>query len=291
MEEAAEADPSQVYGASDADKVADDGVAAHQIQPFEPEAADNCGFEVKQEALTSHERRWALWLAVMSTFDIAISGTMIAVAVAHAVRDNGVSLYCLSIQAFSHMLSSILLAARYFGEYCLPQTQDAPGIGVENSLLRVKRRTTLVREQTMSVLCGIVMLISSVAMLFKAFRKLRYWDIWHEDHLLMDEDIRETTVFLTWYGVVVYGGQVLVRYIAGKKLRHAVIWNACVASTMSLLFLLILAIAATEEKEWSWKAEPIAAMALSACCLAEGIRIVYNHLDDVEERLDRDARA
>jgi hypothetical protein len=244
---------------------------------------------VQQEELSQYERRWSLWLAVMSSFDLAISGTMIVVAISHAYRDNGVSLYCLAMQAFSHMISSVLLAMRFFAEWRLPK--DAPGIGLERGLLRKKRREFLVREQTMSVIMGIVMLFSSVGLLFKAFRKIRYWSKWHLDHLDMDEDVQSTTVFLAWYGFIVYTGQAFVRFIAGRRLKRDVIWHGFAASIVSLLFLLVLAIAATEEKEWSWKAEPIAAIILSFVTLAEGIRIIYNHFDDVDERLDHNARA
>merc|ERR1712224_426326 len=105
--------------------------------------------ESRQEGLTNYERRWALWLAVMSCFDVVISTSMIVIAALHAVRDNGVSLYCLCIQSFSHALSSLLLAIRFFSEWRLPQ--DAPGIGIERGLLKQKRREYLVREQTVSV--------------------------------------------------------------------------------------------------------------------------------------------
>jgi len=243
----------------------------------------------RQQGLTQYERRWALWLAVMSLFDIAISGTMIAVALAHAYRDNGVSLYCLAVQAFAHLLSSVLLALRFIQEYRMPE--DAPGIGLERGLLREKRREVLMREQTMSVLMGIWMLISCVALLLKAFRKIRFWDVWYLDHLDMDQDVVDATIFLSWYGVVVYSGQAFVRCVAHRKLNRDVIWHAFVASLVSLVFLFVLAIAATEEKEWSWKAEPVAAILLSFITLGEGIRIIYNNFDDVDMRLDHNPRA
>jgi len=267
------------------------GAGGHQhLETFGhelPQQEEWCG--VQQEGLSPSQRRWALWLSVMSLFDLAISGTMIFVALSHAYRDNGVSLYCLAIQAFSHLVSSLLLALRFCSEYRLPQ--DAPGIGVERGLLRAKRRDFLVREQGMSVIMGIVMLISSVALLFKAFRKMRFWDKWYLDHHDEDEDVEEATVFLAWYGFIVYSGQAFVRFVAGRKLQRDVIWHAFAASCVSLVFLLVLAIAATEEREWSWKAEPIAAMTLSFVTLAEGVRIIYNHFDDVDNRLDNDPRA
>merc|ERR1711924_300819 len=106
-----------------------------------------------------------------------------------------------------------------------------------------------------------------------------------------DEDVQETTVFLAWYGAVVYVGQALVRFVVARVLRRHVIWHAFATSCVSMLFLLVLAVAAMEEKEWSWKAEPIAAIVLAFVTLAEGIRIIYNHFDDVDDTLDYDPRA
>mmetsp|Transcript_20568 Transcript_20568/g.34089 ORF Transcript_20568/g.34089 Transcript_20568/m.34089 type:complete len:288 (-) Transcript_20568:111-974(-) len=244
--------------------------------------------EAKQEHLSDQERKLALWLAVMSAFDVVISGIMIAVAFLHAYRDNGVSLYCLGIQAFSHLISSALLTLRFASEYRTPK--DAPA-GYERGLLTQRRREFLVREQTMSVIMGIVMLISSAALLFKAFRKIKFWNRWYYDHYNMDQDVANATRFLAWYGVVVYSGQALVRLVVGMKLRRVAVWHAFVASCVSLVFLLVLAVAATEMKEWSWKAEPIAAILLSFVTLAEGIRIIYFHFDDVDMRLQTDNKA
>lgn len=244
--------------------------------------------EGKQEHLTDHERYLALWLATMSGFDIAISGVMIFVAFSHAYRDNGVSLYCLGIQAFSHLISSVLLTLRFISEYRTPK--DAPA-GYERGLLTQRRRQFLIREQTMSVLMGLVMLISSAALLFKAFRKLRFWDRWYLDHYDMDDDVTNATRFLAWYGVVVYSGQAIVRLIVGRKLRRIAVWHAFVASCVSVVFLLVLGIASTYEREWSWKAEPIAAILLSFVTLVEGIRIIYFHFDDVDTRMQFDNKA
>merc|ERR1711862_465891 len=117
---------------------------------------------------------------------------------------------------------------------------DAPGIGLDKDLLRKTRRAQLVREQGMSVCMGIVMLISSIALLFKAFRKIRFWDRWYLDHHAMDEDVEETTMFLAWYGVVVYSLQAIVRWLCARKLQRSVIWHSLVASCVSLIFLFVL---------------------------------------------------
>lgn len=253
------------------------------------EESDDMLKGIDQQALTTAERRLALWVVLFSALDLFISGSIIGIAVPHAYLDNGVSLYCLAIQAFAHLCSSVLLVVRFMVEYRLPQ--DAPGIGLDKDLLRKTRRAQLVREQGMSVCMGIVMLISSVALLFKAFRKIRFWDKWFLDHHAMDQDVENTTVFLAWYGSFAYLVQAFVRWYFARSLKRSVLWQAFVASLVSLIFLLVLAVAATEEKEWSWKAEPVAAMVLSMVTIAEGVRIIYNHFDDVDERLEKDPRA
>merc|ERR1712232_425215 len=110
------------------------------------------------------QRKYGMLLAMISAFDIVISGFMCCVAFAHGYLDNGVSLYCLGIQAFSHALSSILLTLRFYDEY--QQPEDAPA-GPEEGLLRQRRRVYLVREKLFSFLMGFVMLFSSVALIIK----------------------------------------------------------------------------------------------------------------------------
>merc|ERR1719310_570827 len=192
----------------------------------------------------------------------------------------------MGFQAISHELSSILLLARLAQELLLYRSPQA-----SQSLLREKRRKSLHREQGFSVLMGIVMLISSVSLLFKAFRKLRFWDKWYEDHIDMDKEAQIATDWLAWWGFGIYSVQAVFRFFAGRKLRQTLVWHCFVASVVSLLYLLVLGIAALEEKEWSWKAEPIAAIVLSFVTLAEGVRIIYEYFDDMDTRLLHDARA
>mmetsp|Transcript_37730 Transcript_37730/g.59725 ORF Transcript_37730/g.59725 Transcript_37730/m.59725 type:complete len:278 (-) Transcript_37730:113-946(-) len=277
-----------MFEAGDPDVI---GVGGDQMQVViaNQEESEEMLKGVEQQALTQAERRLVVWLILISCIDLVYSGSIIVIALQHAYLDNGVSLYCLAAQAFAHFISSLLLVVRFIIEYRLPQ--DAPGIGVDKDSLRKARRAQLVREQGMSVCMGIVMLISSIALLFKAFRKMRFWDKWYHDHHDMDEDIRDTTIFLAWYGFVAYVIQAFVRWFCARKLRRSVLWQGFVASCVSLAFLFILGIAAVEESEWMWKAEPIAAMVLSIVTLAEGVRIIYNHFDDVDERLGKDPRA
>lgn len=149
----------------------------------------------------------------------------------------------------------------------------------------------MLREQGVSIVMGLVMLISSAGLLFKAFRKIRFWDTWYTDHETMDKETQWALEFLAWYGFSHYFLQAVFRGVAGCKLRRSILWNGFVASAVSVLFLLVLGLAASYQKEWSWKAEPIAAIVLSFVCLAEGIRIVIMHLDDMETRLRYDPRA
>jgi hypothetical protein len=242
---------------------------------------------VQQQALNQSEKTWSLLTVIASFADVVASSSIMFVAFKYAYRDNGVSLYCLGMQAISHMLSSILLLVRLVGELLFYRTPDSNDV----ALLREKRRNALLTEQGTSVCMGIVMLISSVALLFKAFRKLRFWDKWYLDHVDMDREAAIATDWLAWWGFGIYSLQALFRFFAARKLRQSLVWHSFWASVVSLLYLLVLGIAAWEEKEWSWKAEPIAAIVLSMVTLAEGIRIIYEYFDDMDTRLLQNSRA
>jgi len=241
---------------------------------------------VQQEAPSSDDRWWGRRVVFASILDVLLSGLIITFAFRYAYRANGVSLYCLAIQAISHFMSSLLLALRYCGEIALPDTSS-----MQAGLIRKKRRTFLVREQILCECMGIVMLLSSVALLFKAFRKISHWNIWYRDHTNMDKEAEWATEVLAWWGFVVYVFQGVFRFYAARNLRKSLVWHAFVASVVSFLFLLILAVAASFEKEWSWKAEPIAAILLVFVTLCEGVRIIIMHLDDVDMRLKFDPHA
>lgn len=244
-------------------------------------------YAVQQEALDDSQRKWGILTCVASGLDIVASTTILVVAFKYAYKDNGVSLYCMGFQALSHELSSILLLTRLVSEMLFYRSDN----GGDACLLRRQRRKSLIREQGFSVFMGIVMLISSASLLFKAFRKLRFWDKWYLDHVNMDQEAQIATDWLAWWGFGIYSLQALFRFFAGRKLRQTLVWHCFVASVVSLLYLLVLGIAALEEKEWSWKAEPIAAIVLAFVTLVEGIRIIYYHFDDMDERLDHDPRA
>jgi len=240
---------------------------------------------VDQEVLTQNQRKWGIFISLASAADVVISGIIIIVSFSFAYRANGVSLYSMGIQAISHFISSLLLALRFKGELSLTESGGMQG------LLRKQRRTFLVREQILSESMGIVMLISATALLFKALRKIKFWDQWYLDHQDMDKEAEWATEFLAWYGFAVYTLQAIFRFLGARKLQRSILWHGFVASVVSLVFLFVLGFAASYEKEWSWKAEPIAAIALSLVTLVEGIRIIILHLDDMDDRLRFDPKA
>lgn len=250
---------------------------------YEDEAA------VEQEPPTPEERKWALWVVLVSAVDMVISFVIIVIAFKFAYRSIGASLYSMGMQSISHWLSSVALMARFIGENSYFSSLDSSP--ASNSLLRRHRRRFLVREQILSVTMGCVMLISSAALLFKAFRKMKFWHYWYKDHLQMDSDVAWATEFLAWYGFSVYLLIAIFRFAAARKLRRSILWHGFVASVVSLVFLMVLGLAASYEKEWSWKAEPIAAIFLAFVSLAEGVRIIIMHLDDMDTRMRFDPRA
>jgi len=243
---------------------------------------------VDQDRLNPEERQWSLYVAIISGVDVLVSAGICIASLSYAYKDAGVSLWCMGIQTISHWISSLMLMLRFWGEHSLPHFDDD-----ENStqLLRVSRRKFLIREQIASTVMGIVLLISSAALLFKAFRKIKFWTRWYEDHARMDAEAQWVLEFLAWYGFSVYLLQAVFRLVAARKLRRQILWHCFLASVVSLLFLFVLGFAASYQREWSWKAEPVAAIVLAFVTLAEGTRIVIMHLDDMDTRLRYDSRA
>ncbi|OLQ10715.1 hypothetical protein AK812_SmicGene5552 [Symbiodinium microadriaticum] len=234
---------------------------------------------VLQEASSLQERRQSFILVLISGVDVISSAVMMGVAFKFAYRAIGASLYCLGLQAISHMLSSIILIVRLVGELGVPQ--DA-----EESLLREKRRRFLYREQGLNVVMGLAMLVAAAALVFKAARKIKFWDKWYLDHRDMDTEAQWATEFLAWYGFAFYLLQAIARFFLGRKLRRGIVWSALVNSVISLVFLLVMGLAASYEKEGMWKAEPICAIVLAIVSVVEGIRIVISNMDDMATVFD-----
>mmetsp|Transcript_37157 Transcript_37157/g.94399 ORF Transcript_37157/g.94399 Transcript_37157/m.94399 type:complete len:289 (-) Transcript_37157:67-933(-) len=253
------------------------------------EDEDDEGPFVQQESMSPEERRISKLVAIVSGLDLLASGAVLISSFSTAYKDAGVSLWCMGIQAISHLLSSVMLLLRFKGESNFsPHTDEASAAG----LLRKTRRRWLVREQIGAITMGIVMLLSSAGLLFKAFRKIKFWKVWYKEHLAMDAVTQRTIEGIAWYGFSIYFLQAVFRFWAARKLKgRSILWHGFSASVVSMLFLLIMGFAASYQKEWSWKAEPIGAIALSFVTLAEGIRIVIMHLDDMDTRLRHDPRA
>lgn len=289
-----ERDP-RVIGASNG---ASEGGLRHRSPQYEdidddPAVADGYAdlSYVDQQAVTSEERKWAWLLLAACVGDVIASSTFVIVAFSHAYNDYGVSLYCLGFQAVSHLLSSILLLLRFVVEMAPLKRRPGNEYTSEALLLRKRRRKILAREQVFCIIMGIVMLISAASMIFKAFRKIRFWDKWHLDHKNLDDDIIVTTEWLAWWGFATYVIQAVIRCMAAIRTSRSIVWHGFWASVTSLLFLLVLAIAARKEREWSWKAEAIAAIILAMGMLLEAIRIVISYLDDMETRLRHETKA
>eukprot|EP00929_Paragymnodinium_shiwhaense_P006775 TRINITY_DN110734_c0_g1_i1.p1 TRINITY_DN110734_c0_g1~~TRINITY_DN110734_c0_g1_i1.p1 ORF type:complete len:304 (-),score=63.71 TRINITY_DN110734_c0_g1_i1:85-996(-) len=287
----------QAYGQSDdGSSTADEGLrqrngaAAHSFE-YEDEYGLELSFK-EQEPLDKDEQRWALYTVVASGLDLLGSGVIISTTFKYAFFDGGVSLYSLGCQAVSHWLSSLLLVLRFGVE--LRTIKEAEGGVVDtSSLLLTRRRSQLHREQCISITMAIIMLFSSVALLFKAFRKLRFWNSWYEEsqRLAYDHEIQEVTAWLAWTGFSIYVLQAIFRVVAARKLKNCLCTHGCVASFVSLVYLLVLGIAASYQKEWTWKAEPIAAICLVVVMLIEGIRITFYYIDDMDSRLADSGRA
>lgn len=276
----------QIVGAS----TSGSGELRRRSVPKEEEEEDEEDDYVQQEPPSENDKRWGTWLATTALIDVVSSGAIVITSFSYAYHDAGVSLWCMGIQAFSHLLASLMLVLRFCGENSLPKSDEASVRG----LLKQRRRRLLNREQFLSITMGLTMLLSSAGLLFKAFRKIKFWHRWHQDvakREAMDSEVQWVIEFLAWYGWSAYTLQAVFRFVAARKLRRDLVWHSFWASMVSLLFLFVMGVAASNMKEWSWKAEPICAIALAFLTMIEAIRIVISYLDDMEMRLRHNPRA
>mmetsp|Transcript_15191 Transcript_15191/g.43751 ORF Transcript_15191/g.43751 Transcript_15191/m.43751 type:complete len:288 (-) Transcript_15191:294-1157(-) len=279
--------PPQMMGAPAGGMSGGLRMRARQVNSAEMDDEDDEGF-VSQDVPTPQERRWSSWVAFMSGADMFMSLAILVVSWSFAYKDAGVSLWCMGLQAFSHFLSSAMLTFRFIGEARTGLHTDEASA---TRLLRKERRRWLLREQIVAITMGLVMLLSSAGLLFKAFRKIKFWKVWYKDHEQMNVEAQWVLEFLAWWGFAIYLIQAVFRCVMAVKMRRVILWHGFVASVVSLLFLLSMGFAASYQKEWSWKAEPICAILLCFITLAEGVRIVIMHLGDTEMRLRNDPRA
>lgn len=229
----------------------------------------------KVEMLAEDLLPWCWKVVIVSGIDVVLSGVILITSFSYAYRDNGVSLYTMGFQSLSHWLSSVLLILRFAGELKL-KSEDS-------SQLLTARRKDLVREQIISITMGLLMLISAGALIFKAARKIRFWDRWEKDHRNQDQEIELITEHLAWWGFAVYLLQAVFRCWAAVQIKRPILWHSFWCSVVSLLFLFVLGFAAVHEKEWSWKAEPIAAIILAFVMIIEATRIIIAYLGDVDD--------
>jgi len=256
--------------------------------PCDEDAGEDISRFRQQLPLSQNERKWAIFLSLTCAFDILLgSSSMMIIAFKYAYRDGGVSLISMGFQMLSHWISSGLLLLRLVTEI-----RSKEG-NVDQGLLLKRRRTQLYREQGLSVSMGLFLLVSSCAILFKAFRKLRFWGKWYEDldRHRMDKETEMISEWLAWTGFGLYVLHAGIRCIGASKVRIQLLSHTSVVSVISLVYLFVIGLAAVNEKEWSWKAEPIAAIVLVFVTLVEGIRIVFYYLDDMDARLRQCDRA
>jgi len=279
--------PPQMMGAPAGGDHSGLRMRGRQAGPAADDEEDDEGF-VPQDVPTPEERKWSCWIAVVSGIDMVMSFLIFVISWSYAYKDAGVSLWCMGMQAVSHLLSSAMLTFRFMGEARAGLHTDEASA---TRLLRKERRRFLLREQIVGTTMGLVMLLSSAGLLFKAFRKIKFWKVWYKDADAMDAEAQTILEALAWYGFAIYLVQAIFRFVMARRMRRTILWHAFVASVVSLLFLFSMGFAASYQKEWSWKAEPICAILLCFITLAEGVRIVIMHLEDMDNRLRNDPRA
>jgi len=237
------------------------------------------------------QKRTGTILAIFCAWDLLASASVVFVAVKFGYRDNGLSLYCLACQALSHLLSSLLLLFRLFGDLQPERQKEADPTKSEVSeecLLQERRRRDVSRERGGSIAMGILMWVCSTVLLATSVRKYILWDEWHRGHKLADAEVAAVTIVLAWSGFVIYTLQAAVRFAGARKLGSRTIWNGVIISLVSLIFLMVLAIAASFEHDSLWQAEPAAASALAIFLFFEGARVLYWHKDEVSFQLLQD---
>lgn len=245
-----------------------------------------------QEELSSREQVAAGILILTSLLDVVVSGAIAIVAVKSAYRNNSSSLACLAMQAMSHIASSMSLISRFIGDTLPARERTFESDEVPDAcLLAVRRRRDLVREKAISIAMGIFLVVFACGLLVKAWRKIQLWDSWYLDHELQDRDILQVTEILAWWGFAAYALQSILRCAVAREIRRSCVWHAFSISFVSVLFLLVLGVGTSYQREWSWKAEPIAAFALVLICLCEAVFIIYSHLGSVDKTLQQDTRA
>lgn len=261
----------------------------------------------KLQVMTQRERIWVTRLVIMSIIDLGVSAMVASLAFSTAYWDSGLSLYCIGMQAVAHLISSVITILRYWKESRWGRYGSKDGRpdnenqnDDEEASLLTERKRDFTREQKLSIAIGVILLLTSAVLMFKAARKFKFWEQWHKDsqatRATSDQVIMKVCEVLAWKSGGMYALQAAIRYFArldtdghlegGNKFTNHIFW----VSFSSCLFCFVLGLSASYQKEWSWKAEPIAASILSIGSCIEGMRILYVYFDDPDEILTRHTR-
>jgi len=110
------------------------------------------------------------------------------------------------------------------------------------------------------------------------------------DHTAEDTNVEIMTEVLAWTAGVWFLLQFCARYWIQRKIRFNLLAHAWPVSAVGFLFCLCMALAASYEKEGTWKADAVCASVLALLTGLEGFRTIYHYFDDVDEVLTREKR-
>eukprot|EP00428_Durinskia_dybowskii_P034228 CAMPEP_0170259248 /NCGR_PEP_ID=MMETSP0116_2-20130129/29495_1 /TAXON_ID=400756 /ORGANISM="Durinskia baltica, Strain CSIRO CS-38" /LENGTH=345 /DNA_ID=CAMNT_0010510293 /DNA_START=8 /DNA_END=1045 /DNA_ORIENTATION=+ len=239
-------------------------------------------------------QRLAFAVIAASGMDLLASSCLAGSALSTAVQHCAVSLWCVGLQALSHLFSSFVLAAQLANEQAAAaRATDCEGKDAEPDDCTVleERRLHKRREQLLAVTMGLAMLLSCAGLLYKALSKLQRWEQWYTNHEIHDQRAQAFTEAVACAGFGVYILHFMLRSFAAWRLRSNIAWHGVIVSAISALFFLVLIVASTFQREWSWKVEPIVAIILLCIMSCESIRMLLSHITDVETVLARKTAA
>eukprot|EP00397_Hematodinium_sp_SG-2012_P031114 GEMP01032998.1.p1 GENE.GEMP01032998.1~~GEMP01032998.1.p1 ORF type:complete len:281 (+),score=46.33 GEMP01032998.1:64-906(+) len=232
------------------------------------------------DEIVENEKPLLNGLIVSGALDIFVSLSIAVIGLGCAYRDDGVTLLCIGLQGITHVLSSVLIIRRFWKE---------SRFGKRDSSMStlITRHSDMHREQKYGIMIGIILLLSCVGLLVKAARKFRFWDEWAADHSDADTAISTMTEILAWTAGAWYLLQTVFRVYAQYRLDINLLNHAWPVSAVGFVFCLCMALAASYEKEGTWKADAICAVVLALITGCEGFRTIFHYFDDVDELLQQ----